>query len=266
MWRSVEALPAPLPNPSPQGGREPAAFAAKPMTAYFVTSTGTDIGKTFVTAGLIRHLRGAGAGVDALKPVVSGYDSSVVETSDPAVLLEALGRPVSAKEIERMAPWRFRAPLSPDLAAAREGREIDFDALVGFSRSAVEAASGLLFIEGVGGIMVPLDARRTVLDWMAGLRIPLLVRGPGIKAGSVPEQFVANIDLAPTFLDLAGLPIPKSMQGRSIAPLLRGESPADWRNSVYYRYYHDPGNHNTAAHLGVRTATHKLIYYWKKAK
>ena len=175
MWRSVEALLTPLPNPPPQGGREPAAFAANPMTAYFVTSTGTDIGKTFVTAGLIRHLRGAGAGVDALKPVVSGYDSSVVETSDPAVLLEALGRPVSAKEIERMAPWRFRAPLSPDLAAAREGREIDFDALVGFSRSAVEAASGLLFIEGVGGIMVPLDARRTVLDWMAGLRIPLLL-------------------------------------------------------------------------------------------
>jgi arylsulfatase A-like enzyme len=97
-----------------------------------------------------------------------------------------------------------------------------------------------------------------------GLRVPLLARGPGIKAASVPEQFVCNIDLAPTFLDLAGLPIPDSMQGRSIAPLLRGDSPADWRTSVYYRYYHDPGHHNTAAHLGVRTKTHKLIYYWKK--
>ncbi len=74
---------------------------------------------------------------------------------------------------------------------------------------------------------------------------------------------VANIDLAPTFLDLAGLPVPESMQGRSLAPLLRGESPSDWRKSVYYRYYHDPGHHNTAAHLGVRTETHKLIYYWK---
>jgi len=97
-----------------------------------------------------------------------------------------------------------------------------------------------------------------------GLRVPLLARGPGIKPGSLPEQFVANIDLAPTFLDLAGLPIPPSMQGRSLVPLLHGESPADWRTSIYYRYYHDPGHHNTAAHLGVRTATHKLIYYWKK--
>ncbi|MCF8176843.1 MAG: DUF4976 domain-containing protein, partial [Burkholderiaceae bacterium] len=97
-----------------------------------------------------------------------------------------------------------------------------------------------------------------------GLNVPLLARGPGIKAGAVPAQFVSNIDLAPTFLDLAGLPIPASMQGCSLVPLLRGDSPADWRTSFYYRYYHSPGHHNTAAHLGVRTATHKLIYYWKK--
>jgi arylsulfatase A-like enzyme len=97
-----------------------------------------------------------------------------------------------------------------------------------------------------------------------GLRVPLIVRGPGVKAGSLPAQFVTNIDWAPTFLELAGAPIPESMQGRSLVPLLRGESPRDWRTTIYYRYYHDPGHHNTAAHLGVRTATHKLIYYWKK--
>ena len=97
------------------------------MAAYFVTSTGTDIGKTFVTAGLIRYLRESDQPVAALKPIVSGYDSSVVETSDPAVLLSALGRQVSADEVDRIAPWRFRAPLSPDLAAAREGRHVDFN-------------------------------------------------------------------------------------------------------------------------------------------
>lgn len=97
-----------------------------------------------------------------------------------------------------------------------------------------------------------------------GLRVPLLVRGPGIEAGSTPAQFVANIDWAPTFLDLASLPVPDSMQGRSLSPLLHGESPKDWRASLYYRYYHDPGHHNTRAHYGVRTETHKLIYYWKK--
>ena len=145
------------------------------MTAYFVTATGTDIGKTFVTAGLIRYVRQSNQPVGALKPVVSGYEPSVVETSDPAVLLRALGRPVSAEEIENIAPFRFRAPLSPDLAAAREGRSVDFDTLLGFTREAIAAHTGLLFIEGVGGIMVPLDARRTVLDWMAELKLPVLL-------------------------------------------------------------------------------------------
>jgi arylsulfatase A-like enzyme len=97
-----------------------------------------------------------------------------------------------------------------------------------------------------------------------GLRVPLLVRGPGIVVGATPDALVANIDLAPTILDLAELPVPDSMQGRSAAPLLRGERPVDWRRSVYYRYYHDPGHHNTRAHYGVRTATHKLIHYWKQ--
>ncbi len=145
------------------------------MAAYFVTSTGTDVGKTFVTAGLIRTLRAAKRDVGALKPVVSGYDSSVVETSDPAVLLAALGRPVAADEVERIAPWRFRAPVSPDLAAAREGRSVPFDELIAFSRDAIRSSDGILFIEGVGGIMVPLDGERTVLDWMAALGIPLLL-------------------------------------------------------------------------------------------
>ncbi|MEX0669903.1 MAG: sulfatase-like hydrolase/transferase [Pirellulales bacterium] len=97
-----------------------------------------------------------------------------------------------------------------------------------------------------------------------GLRVPLLARGPGIKVGITPDAFVANIDLAPTFLDLAGVPVPELMHGRSLAPLLRGETPPDWRKSVYYRYYHDPGHHNTRAHYGVRTATHKLIHYFKQ--
>src|SRR5207302_10429291 len=61
-----------------------------------------------------------------------------------------------------------------------------------------------------------------------------------------------------------GKAMPADMQGRSIVPLLKGEKPADWRTSMYYRYYHDPGDHNTRAHFGVRTLTHKLIYFWKK--
>ncbi|MEY2611193.1 MAG: Choline-sulfatase, partial [Planctomycetota bacterium] len=97
-----------------------------------------------------------------------------------------------------------------------------------------------------------------------GLRTPLLARGPGIANGWISKEMVMNIDLAPTFLGLAGITPPESMQGKSLVQLLKGQVPDNWRPAVYYRYYHDPGHHNTRAHYGVRTGTHKLIYYWKK--
>ncbi|MEI6780244.1 MAG: sulfatase/phosphatase domain-containing protein, partial [Verrucomicrobiota bacterium] len=97
------------------------------------------------------------------------------------------------------------------------------------------------------------------------IRMPFLVRWPGAtKPGTVQAAMAINPDFAPTFMDMAGLPAPADMQGRSLVPLLKGEPPADWRTSWYYRYYHDPGDHNTRAHYGVRTTTHKLIYFWKK--
>ncbi|MCK9919291.1 dethiobiotin synthase [Microbacteriaceae bacterium K1510] len=179
------------------------------MSAYFVTSTGTDIGKTFVTAGLIRYLREAGQAVQALKPVVSGYDSSVVATSDPAVLLKALGKEASAEEIAAVTPWRFRAPLSPDLAAARENRPIDFDALVGFSRAAVNGNKGILFIEGVGGIMVPIDSKRTVLDWMAALGIPLILVVGGYL-GTISHTLTALDVLTQRKLKVAAIVVSES--------------------------------------------------------
>jgi dethiobiotin synthetase len=145
------------------------------MSAVFITSTGTNIGKTFIARGLIRHLRDQERVVDAIKPVVSGFLPSNARTSDPGLLLSALGRAPSIEEIERISPWRFAAPLSPDLAARREDREIDFDALVDFSRAAIRDASGVLLIEGVGGVMVPLDDQHTVLDWMAALGVPVIL-------------------------------------------------------------------------------------------
>lgn len=179
------------------------------MAAYFVTSTGTDIGKTFVTAALIRYMRESNQPVGALKPIVSGYDSSVAETSDPAVLLAALGRRMSADEVERIAPWRFRAPLAPDLAAAREGRRVDFVELVEFSRAAINGAKGPLFIEGVGGIMVPLDERRTVLDWMTALDIPLLLIVGGYL-GTISHTLTALDVLAQRKLTIAAIVVSES--------------------------------------------------------
>jgi arylsulfatase A-like enzyme len=92
------------------------------------------------------------------------------------------------------------------------------------------------------------------------LRMPLLVRWPGrVKAGSVNEDIVLNLDFAQTILDAAGVPAHEEMQGVSFLPLLGGRTPADWRRSMYYRYY--VSHFKTPAHWGVRTRTHKLIHY-----
>ena len=95
------------------------------------------------------------------------------------------------------------------------------------------------------------------------LRMPFLIRWPGrIRAGSVNDRMILNVDFAPTLLAAAGRPAPADMQGRSFLPLLRGTQVKGWRTSMYYRYYH-PGHHNVAAHYGVRTGRYKLIYFNK---
>jgi arylsulfatase A-like enzyme len=96
------------------------------------------------------------------------------------------------------------------------------------------------------------------------LKMPFVIRWPAvIKPASTSDALATNADFAETFLEIAGAPIPPDMQGHSLVPVLKGEKPSDWRTSFYYRYYHDPGHHNTAAHYGVRTDTHKLIYFWR---
>jgi len=95
------------------------------------------------------------------------------------------------------------------------------------------------------------------------LRMPLLVRYPReIKAGSVNDAIVLNLDFAPTFLDFAGVGKADDMQGGSIRRVLRGRTPRDWRTSMYYRYYEYPGPHSVKRHYGVRTQRYKLIHFY----
>jgi dethiobiotin synthetase len=177
------------------------------VSTIFVTGTGTDVGKTFLSAALIRHWLAAGHSAAVFKPVVSGFNPVSATTSDPGVLLAALERPIS--DIEAISPWRFAAPLSPDMAAAREGRALDFDAIVEFSRRATKSAERVL-IEGVGGIMVPLDERHTVLDWMSALRLPVLLVA-GSYLGTISHTLTALRVLAQRNLTVAAVAVSESV-------------------------------------------------------
>ena len=145
------------------------------MTAIFITATGPDVGKTLVVASLVRHLQQIGHTVDAIKPIVCGYEPAQAAASDLATLIAALRLPFSPETIERMSPWRFRAALPPDLAAQFEKRRIDVDEVVDYCKTAIERRRGVLLIDGVGGIMTPLDPSRTMLDVMMALRLPLIL-------------------------------------------------------------------------------------------
>lgn len=142
-----------------------------------MTGTGTGIGKTHVTAALIRALRAEARDVAALKPVISGFDPADLATSDTGILMEALGVGMDMAAVEAISPWRFAPPLSPDMAAAAEGRTLDATEVIDWcdGQVATNPPDRVLLIEGVGGAMVPLDGTATVRDWIAALDIPALV-------------------------------------------------------------------------------------------
>lgn len=143
------------------------------MSRTFITATGTGIGKTLVTSILTRQLRAQGKSVSALKPLISGFTEETFQDSDTAELLRAMDRPVTPETIAEVSPWRFAAPLSPDMAAIREGRSIDFLKLIEFC-GGPELTDHTL-IEGVGGAFVPVGDNHTVADWIAEMDIPALV-------------------------------------------------------------------------------------------
>jgi dethiobiotin synthetase len=191
------------------------------MPTVFITSTGTDIGKTYVARGLIRHLRDQERLVDAIKPVVSGFLPRKAPVSDSGLLLTALGRPPTIDEIARISPWRFLAPMSPDAAARKEERQIDFDALVAFSEQAIADAPDILLIEGVGGVMVPLDDHHTVLDWMAALAVPVILV-VGNYLGTISHTLTALDVLSHRNLDVLSVVISDAARAPSLEDNARG--------------------------------------------
>lgn len=184
------------------------------MTTIFVTASGTEIGKTFVTCALVHQLQQNGYRVAALKPVATGVTEDALDSTDSGVLLKALGRPIDAGQVAAVSPWRFQEPLSPDMAAERENRCIPFDDLVAWCRA--DTGADVTLIEGIGGVMVPLDRHHTVLDWIAALEVPaLLVTGSYL--GTLSHTLTAAGSLQARNVRLAGIIVNESEE-QPVAP------------------------------------------------
>ena len=95
------------------------------------------------------------------------------------------------------------------------------------------------------------------------LRMPFMVKYPKkIKAGSVNEDIISNIDFAPTLLELAGISTTQKMQGTSFVPVLEGNTPKDWQDAMYYHYYEFPFWHHVQPHYGIRTQKYTLAHFY----
>ena len=166
---------------------------------------------------------------------------------------------------EELNRWKYQRYMQDYLACVQSvddnvGRVLDY-----LDRAGLRDNTIVIYTSDQGFFLGEHGMYDKRFMYEESLRMPFLVRWPGvIKPGGVQKAIAINADFAPTFMDAAGLPVPADMQGRSLLPLFKGDAPADWRTGMYYRYYHDPGHHNTAAHYGVRTQTHKLIHYWKQ--
>jgi dethiobiotin synthetase len=181
------------------------------MAALFIAGAGTDVGKTFVAAQLLRALIARGVAVEALKPLVSGFDPADWAGSDPGHLLAALGRPLDAGTLEAISPWRYAAPLSPDMAARLEGRSVDCAAVVDFCRARIAARPNVLvLVEGAGGVMSPVDEATTGLDLMAGIGASVVLIG-GSYLGAISHTLTAIEALRSRGLALKAVVVSESL-------------------------------------------------------
>ena len=140
----------------------------------FITSTGTNIGKTFLTKMLINRSIELNYKVSAIKPIISGFNKNNFDETDTGIIVNALNTPKI--DIDKISPWRFKEPLSPDLAAKNEGKYINFEELLYFCEQSINSKNNdLVLVEGVGGTMVPINDKFTIMDLIIKLNIPVIL-------------------------------------------------------------------------------------------
>jgi len=165
------------------------------VSGYFITATGTGLGKTYLTCGVIDALTRRDFAVDAVKPVISGFTREAAAESDSGLILQALGRPIDDAALDDVSPWRFRAALSPDMAAEREKAVVPAGAVGAFCARALENADGVCLIEGAGGLMSPLGRDFTNLDLLALLDVRVVLVA-GTYLGTISHTLTACAALA----------------------------------------------------------------------
>jgi dethiobiotin synthetase len=147
------------------------------MVNYFISATGTEIGKTFVLTEIINKLKFQNKKIEALKPIITGLDNNNFHESDSAKILSALLRDITFDNVKSISPFYYKAALSPDQAAKLENKEINYDSLVNLCEQFLtnNNENDYNFIEGAGGVYVPINKEKLILDLLMDLNIPIII-------------------------------------------------------------------------------------------
>lgn len=183
--------------------------AAAKGSGLFITASGTGDGKTLIACALGYQLQKKGLRVHTLKPVISGYDPDDMDTSDSGLILQSLGDVVNADAVARISPWRYAAPIAPNMAAKREGGAIDLAALARFCRDGLAGGHDITLIEGVGGVSAPINDDATVADWMAMVGLPAVVV-VGSYLGAISHGLTAVAALDARAIPIAAIVVNQS--------------------------------------------------------
>ncbi|MFN3608504.1 MAG: dethiobiotin synthase [Hyphomonas sp.] len=145
------------------------------MRGYFVTATGTDIGKTYVSSQLIMAWRALGFVVQATKPVMSGFADDALDQSDAGRLLTAMGREVSPASVSEICLHRMAPPLAPNVAMRQAGIRQDYEEIFEFVQRRMARPADFHLVEGAGGVMSPLTDDKLQVDLMVNLNLPVIL-------------------------------------------------------------------------------------------
>lgn len=187
------------------------------MRGYFVTATGTDIGKTYVSTRLIEAWRAEGYVVQATKPLMSGFAEDALELSDAGRLLVAMGQAVTPASVSEICLHRLSPPLAPNVAMRRAGIEQNRNEIRSFVERRLAVRADVHLVEGAGGVMSPLTDDALQIDLMMDLQLKvILLTAPYL--GSVSHTLSAIEALQARGLEIAALVVSQ--------PSVSGDAPA----------------------------------------
>lgn len=195
------------------------------MNAYFVSATGTEIGKTYVSASLLKAWRAGGKDTFAVKPVMSGFGENALEESDAGELLAAMDQTVTPEAVSDICLHRFEPPLAPNHAMRLAGMDQDYQAILNFTHRRMDAAqdNAIGLVEGAGGLMSPITDHKLNLDLIIDLGLPVILVTTGYL-GAVSHTLSALNVLHAKGIEIAAMVVNQ--------PTTNAQSPSHLMNEV----------------------------------